>query len=169
MRSATYISLVLATSLIPSCPTVSMGESPLHLAVKDYRSRTDSIQALLATGIDPNLRNEKGKTALHLALKRGDNASVIAALLTAGAEPDIPCNAGRTPLHHLLYHGSSFMQESLSVLLCANADLEKHGPQNQTPLEFAAEHYARARLMRTLLETGAAWKTGRNTQYALHE
>ena len=139
-----------------ACTAIGMCDSPLHLAIRNC-SPIENIETVLATGIKPNLRNQKGKTALYLAIKIGGNSSVISTLLNAGANPDIPCATDMAPLHRLLYYGSALLQkESLSVLLHANVDLEKRNHKNRTPLEFAANQYARAMLVRMLLEAGAS-------------
>jgi len=73
------------------------GNTALHLAAEDNKSRITS--ALIGAGnhIDLNQRNSQGQTPLHVAAAHGAT-DVILALRSAGADLDIQDNAGDTPL-----------------------------------------------------------------------
>lgn len=73
------------------------GWTPLMRAV--YEGRHQVVQALLEhPGIQVDVRNDKGATALYLAAARGD-APLARALLLAGADPRMADRKGRTPEH----------------------------------------------------------------------
>ncbi len=56
------------------------------------------VRTLLEGGLNPNVRDSKGFTPLHIAVIRGD-ADVVRLLLEAHAYPDALDAYGRTPLH----------------------------------------------------------------------
>lgn len=70
------------------------GETPLFGAVA--WSRFDAAEELLIGGADPDYRNDKGQTALHLMLKKGSAPEHIALFARHGARGDIPDADGRT-------------------------------------------------------------------------
>lgn len=73
------------------------GWTPLMRAV--YEGRYQVAQALLEhPGIQVDLRNDNGATALYLAAVRGD-VRLARALLLAGADPHMADRKGRTPEH----------------------------------------------------------------------
>lgn len=84
------------------------GDSPLHVAARE--GRTETVDALLADGADPNakanpgvtgvpnLKADMGDTPLHVAAGKG-RAAVVTALLVAAADRNAKDIKGRTPLH----------------------------------------------------------------------
>ncbi len=58
---------------------------------------TGNIRVLLARGVDPNRRNEEGKTPLMLAIEQGEDEPVKA-LIAAGAKVNVRDKHGKTPL-----------------------------------------------------------------------
>lgn len=70
------------------------GETPLMGAVA--WSRFGPAEELLIGGADPDYRNVKGMTALHMMLKKGSAPEPIAMFARHGARGDIPGPDGRT-------------------------------------------------------------------------
>lgn len=70
------------------------GSAPLHLAATN--PDLSALQALIAAGADPNVRDNEGATPLHLAAY-SQNARHARALLEAGSDPYAKTNAGRDP------------------------------------------------------------------------
>ena len=70
------------------------GETPLLGAVG--WSRFGPAEELLIGGADPDARDGKGRTALHLMLKKGSAAEHFAMFVRAGARGDIPDDKGQT-------------------------------------------------------------------------
>jgi ankyrin repeat protein len=66
---------------------------PLHSAAA--AANTDTVEALLAAGADPNARQNGGFTPLHSAAQNGDREAVEA-LLARGADPDAKTDEGKT-------------------------------------------------------------------------
>lgn len=72
-------------------------KSPLHLAAL-FNGNPDVLAALVRAGADLELRNRKGRTALHLAAQH--NPSVFPALLALGADPTVVDDEGKTPMEY---------------------------------------------------------------------
>jgi len=70
------------------------GETPLLGAVA--WSRFGPAEALLAAGADPNARNAKGDTALHLMLRKGSAIEHLRLFARHGARGDLSGADGRT-------------------------------------------------------------------------
>ena len=69
---------------------------PIHLAA--LHMGDDSLDALLARGANPNVKDGRGRTPLHHAAFHGYSDNVQA-LLDAGADPNARDNDGWTPLN----------------------------------------------------------------------
>jgi ankyrin repeat protein len=83
--------------------------TPLLLAVD--RHMDDIAQICLERGAEPNVKNNKGKTPLHLLLERKchekDNVEVLVVgrlLLECGADANAQDEDGITPLHLASHH-----------------------------------------------------------------
>ena len=73
-------------------------ETALHLASKiEEQKGNRCIKMLLKSGADPNLKLEDGRTALHIAAKRG-NEAMVQALLNGGAKVGLEDDLGNTAL-----------------------------------------------------------------------
>jgi hypothetical protein len=70
------------------------GETPLMGAVA--WSKFGPAEELLDAGADPNARNAKGDTALHLMLRKGSPIEAFRLVARHGARGDIPDAQGRT-------------------------------------------------------------------------
>ena len=98
----------------------SQKNSPLHFAAMS--GKADIVASLLAHGANPNLRNQDGMTALHLAVHKGD-VPVLQCLLAGRAEvntENTPVAGYRfTPLFTAVYFERADIVE---LLLSAGAD-----------------------------------------------
>ena len=109
------------------------------------------VQALLAAGADPNVRNDNGDTLVHLAAQYNENPAVIQALLAAGADPNVHGWGNATPLHR------AAANENLTVieaLLAAGTDPNVRDGGKDTPLHEAAGNGNPA-VIQALLAVGA--------------
>jgi len=70
------------------------GETPLLGAVG--WSKFGPAEEFLLGGADPDARDGKGRTALHLMLRKGSAAEHFAMFVRAGARGDVPDGDGRT-------------------------------------------------------------------------
>ena len=70
------------------------------------------VRSLLESGLNANIKDEKGCTPLHAAAANGHQLTVEV-LLTAGADINAKNNAGRTPLDEAEAHGHSALRRFL--------------------------------------------------------
>src|SRR3954471_9932356 len=94
-----------------------------------------STEAILATGFNPNTRDNMGATALHDAVWTG-NVPLVRLLLDHGADPNIPHAEGlSTPLHYAAIKGHAGIAV---MLLDHGADIKVADRSGSTALHLAA-------------------------------
>ena len=93
-----------------------------------------SIQVLLANGVDPNAKTERGVPVIIRAISMG-NLRVLEALLAAGAETDLADREGQTPLMRAIEHGNKHV---FLFFLNHETDLEARDQKGDTALMKAA-------------------------------
>ena len=101
------------------------GESALHLAVAFDRAQMAEI--LIESGANPELRNRRGQTPVHMA--RGNTLDL---LLRFGVDTGVHDGLGATPLHHA-------RRETASMLIDQGVDIEARDRAGGTPLLRAVE------------------------------
>lgn len=106
------------------------------------------VEKLLADGVDPNLLNDHGETALCVALK--EEAAKVASLLIADERTNVNLanKRGETPLMFAAIRG---MMQQAQELMDRGALINKEGWQ---PLHYAACQ-PNAKMIGLLLENGA--------------
>lgn len=82
------------------------------------------ISSFLETSIDPNLQDEDGKTALHLAIEKGDHLEVVKLLIEKGA------NVNSKTLYKALESPKSF--EIVKLLIKRGMNLDFDNKKNYT-------------------------------------
>jgi len=105
---------------------------------------------LLAMGLPPNLRNDKGDTLLMLASYHG-HEPIVRALLDHGASPEIANDRGQTPLAGAAFKGDAAVAR---LLLERGADVNGCGEGGRTALMVAAM-FNRVEIVELLLAHGA--------------
>lgn len=108
------------------------GDAPLVDAVKT--GSIERLRALLRPGVDVNMRQGDGATALHWAAHR-DNAVAADLLIGAGADVNLTNDLGATPIWLASINGSAAMIERL---LEAGANPNAPLASGETPLMAAA-------------------------------
>jgi ankyrin repeat protein len=130
------------------------GTTPLMQAV--LYGDLESVRLLLASGADPNIRNEANATALLWAT---DDLEKTRLLIEHGADVNARSNDGRTPL--LIAAGQFGSTAVVKLLLASGANLSVKSPAvigYSTPLSEAARTGDVA-LLRMLIERGADVKS----------
>ncbi len=115
----------------------SLGEkcdefNSIHEAV--YHGNTYCTKKFLEQGVDPNVKNEAGKTPLHIAAMYGYR-DIVELLLDHGADPNARDWGGQTPLHWVA--GSGY-PDVIELLLERGADPNARDAHGNTPLHIAA-------------------------------
>lgn len=160
---------LLARGTDPNAKRTGSGETPLH-GVED----AEIAGLLIEAGADANVRNERGETPLHAAVRGQKDDALIARLVAGGADVSARDARGNTPLHTAAWWGKD---STVRTLLRLGAPVNARNARGDTPLCVALQceaaypgcGYTLARV-RALLEGGAdvhaANELGRT---ALHE
>jgi ankyrin repeat protein len=113
--------------------------TPLMLAV--FYGRVDAIRLLLEHKVDVNSQDDKGRTALHDAIRgqsfKADRPQIARLLLRHGANVNARNNKHRTPLH--LVSKRPDLLDVLRLLLEYGADLDVEDNDGKTPLQLSSE------------------------------
>ncbi|MEV4467642.1 ankyrin repeat domain-containing protein [Micromonospora echinofusca] len=104
------------------------------LFARAFHGDTEGLLALLADGIDPELRDNRGRTLVHW-LPWVDHHRVLPALTAAGLDLDAPDRDGHTPLHAAAL---ALATEVMGVLLAAGADPDTVDERGRTAAELLA-------------------------------
>lgn len=123
------------------------GKKPVPKEIRKLRQRifarafhgdTDAVLTDLAAGLDPALRDGRGRSLLHL-VGYLDHERVLPALLTAGLSLDERDAEGRTPLHVAALAGA---EGAMAALIAAGADPEARDPDGLTASDVLSGHAA---------------------------
>lgn len=118
----------------------SGGWPPLVYACRgDNREHPDKVQELLDMGADVDVRNYKGKTALHYAAKAGFS-KVINLLIKNEATVDATDDNGETPLFEAIrstIKNGEKQRAALEALLLKGANPNLKNRKGLTPLQVA--------------------------------
>eukprot|EP00742_Colponemidia_sp_Colp-10_P008568 GILJ01009286.1.p1 GENE.GILJ01009286.1~~GILJ01009286.1.p1 ORF type:complete len:1906 (+),score=241.01 GILJ01009286.1:81-5798(+) len=107
---------------------------------------------LTSEGLDPDLSDNRGLTAVHIAAIRGD-LSALDVLLSHGASVDAASGKGCTALHYACKGGHIDMVKYL--LSKAGASVHVQDVANASPLHYAVEQQ-HERIVKMLLKCGAS-------------
>ena len=100
------------------CETSDGPMTPLMLAA--YNKHSEIIKALIKSGANINTQDERGRTALHLAVDK-DCIEAVEALTDAGADVNIQDDRGNTPLLSIISDRYRFIviyEEDLKKISC---------------------------------------------------
>ena len=95
---------------------------------------TREASDLIADGIDPDFRNVRGYSPLHIVAANGQ-VEWVDKLCKAGADPNARDNRGRTPLHHASLNENP---ETYSRLVAAGGDINVKDDNGETPQQITA-------------------------------
>jgi ankyrin repeat protein len=121
------------------------------LAAAANRKSTDALKLLLKNGGNPNAVDQRGMTALMIAVDDG-KPEHVEMLLAAGADVSTIDIYGRMALHIAAQRNNIDMA---TPLLAAGAPIEATDKHGQTPLACAARRIPNAVAVRSLLKAGA--------------
>lgn len=128
-------------------------DTQLNLAI--IAGRNDTVDLLLAKGVDVNATGKDGVLPLHLAAKSG-NKEVAELLIGKGADVNATIkpggHSGETALHWAAWHGKI---EVAKLLINKGALLEVKSYHGTAPLHEAVGNFRSAEVVRLLLDRGA--------------
>lgn len=105
-----------------------------------------NLRLLLDRGMDPNVRDDEGRTALMRAARKS-KADCVRVLLEHGADPNLSDPDGETAL---MYAAGKANLDQVEALLETGADASARNPSKQTALDIA--RVAKKRKVAKLLE-----------------
>ena len=176
-RAAALAALFAFSAFAASALAQSPGE--FFRAIKS--DNASAMRELLAQGMDPNTRDERGRPGLFVALQEESMKAADALMASPRLRPDEPNASGETPLMMaalkgqldvarrliaqgaavnktgwtpLHYAASSGHMPMLELLLEHHADLNAPSPNGTTPLMMAAG-YGSPEAVQRLLKAGA--------------
>ncbi|MBK6866989.1 MAG: ankyrin repeat domain-containing protein [Burkholderiales bacterium] len=139
--------VLLALSLALAAPLVRAQDAdPFFRAIKQDNDL--ALRNLLARGVDPNTRDEKGMPGLYVALQEGTLKAANVLLASPRLQPESRNPADESPLMMAALKGHLDIAARLIKL---GADVNKPG---WTPLHYAATH-GHLKIMELLLEEHA--------------
>ena len=144
-----------------------MGWPPLVYASRgDKGEHPEKIQRLLELGADVNVRNYKGKTALHCAAKAGF-VRVMEVLLENGADVNAADGTGETPLFdaiRLTIKNVEKKQGTVALLLSKGALIAFENRRGETPLKLAQRSKSCIRFQAPAWGPRKDWREFNNSQ-----
>ena len=157
--SGLFVAIILvSTALLLITAGKARAETADERELRDHAAGNNlqSVQTLLAQGVNPNVPDHNGRTAVHHAADKA-NALVLKALLEAGGNPDAQDTSGSTPLHLAADFPYVELDSQLSVrvLLSYMADPDLADREGRTPLHLVARNHHQATSVRDLLSSGA--------------
>ena len=136
---------VIIDCLCDRCPDIvnavnKQGQTPLHVAIAIATGNIEVITRLLALGADPNIKDNEGRTCLHVAAAGGYSEDIVCEIITylCSKHPNI-VNAvdkrGQTPLH---IAAATMNHKVIQLLIAFGADPRKTDNEGRTFLHVAA-------------------------------
>ena len=115
----------------------AQGYNKLHQLVLLPNATAEMINDTLQLGLNIDLKDCEGNTALHLATKARKD-SLVTLLIHAGANIDSKNSLGDTPLHLAALKGDSVLFDNL---LLQGADITVQNKQGDTPLHLIVRNH----------------------------
>ena len=117
---------------------------PQAIINASYAGDIDTIQEIIAAGVDKDVRNAFGDTALHVAIFQS-NLAVVKLLLDSGFDPNARVTKnGNTPLHNAVAANNI---NAARLLLQYGANRNIRALNGLTPLEKARKEEKRELIM----------------------
>ena len=106
-----------------------------------WAAKPEVAAVLIEAGADPNARNKKGQTAIHLTTSSwAPNAATVELLIEHGADVNAKDRSGSTPLHRAIQRGiSNGDLKTAKALVDAGAEIDAKDKDGNTPLSAARD------------------------------
>jgi ankyrin repeat protein len=130
--------LVVGCTDAPQTPRDELAARNIPFTVEAFLRSAETgdltaVNLFLAAGMDPNVKDRYGGTALRYAAAKG-HLAVVQALLDKGADVNVQDTDGFTPLRYAVYNGHT---EVVRALLDKGADVNVADKWGWTPLMIA--------------------------------
>lgn len=142
-----------------------------YVGTKEYQFKQsmslnnwDRVKSLLEKGVNPNIKNSYGYTALHLACYDNTEDAVVF-LVNLNADVNAQTNSGASCLHIAAKNGNT---KILDILLENGGDIELSDKGNETPLFVAVRHGQLAAVDRFLKSNANVNQMGKHGWTPLH-
>lgn len=166
LNSVDWFGNSILSNIILSIPSVNgpfAGEQTHEEGLENRNIKVYLLEYLLNIGANPNQKDKKGRTALHVAtLSR--NPDVVELLIRYGADVNAVSNTGSTPLYYFCHQGEWDEAEEpideiflpiAKLLHDANSNMNIQAVDKSTVLHFAAARLSETACS-TLIELGAS-------------
>ena len=119
----------------------------------DGEKALSKVEDLIAAGVDVNLPNKEGVTALILAVSKG-RLDIVERLLAARADTNLQDERGWTALTYTSFSAYPVRLNIVRELLAAGANIDLQDNDEMTTLMYVAR-FGRLDILRELLAAGA--------------
>ena len=154
LQEAAYYSKEMVELLLTKGADINAGKwTALHSALD--AGRFDIVELLLAKGADVNIRDDEGRTPLHIAswYAAGKNTKIVELLLSKGADINVKANNGKTALSWAVEGGYTEIAE---LLRKHGAKEEETGKEEESPSALPADINKKAYAYQMPLHKAAA-------------
>jgi hypothetical protein len=139
----------LLISLLFLCPSLLGGQNLFSPGVT-----AQDVKTAVAAGVDLEVKNKDGLTALIYAASNNPNVDVVKELLAAGAQVNAVCGPGHTALIYAAYNQSN--PDIVRALRDGGAEVDRADNAGMTALMWAAKHNPRPAITQALIDAGAS-------------
>lgn len=134
------------------------GTTPLHEAC--IYGHADVVKLLMDAGADDTVKNCKGNTPAHCAVRNDKGGEKLsnearARVLKELKNLDIPGEYGRTPLMQAQLLDLTAPRDLLPIFLEKGVDVNRRDDQGMTALMLNADHYCFKDVIKPLIQAGA--------------
>ena len=122
--------------------------TPLHIAVKYYKTGETIVQLLSCEECNPNLCTSEGDTPLHTAVRENKTAALSHLLAHELCNPNVVNKEGDPPLHNAIKN--ELNEAVVQLLLCRKCNPNVYNREGDTPLHIAVRENNTAALYHLL-------------------
>ena len=120
---------------------------PYAIINASYKGDEAMVRAILAAGVDKDVRDALGATALHIAMYQ-QNLTIVKLLLEYGFDPNVKSTkTGSTPLHYAVATNNL---AAARLLLQYGADTSIRNNEGHSPIEKARRE-GKAAMLKVLI------------------
>lgn len=130
------------------------GNTPAHWLAQNKDLTAPFLLAVFSTEADPEAKNAKGETPLHLAAKYNEQAAVIMAFGNREVDFHARDKEGNRPAH-LAAAGNRNPEVLRALFLFNGEDIDVRNNKMETPAHLAAEFNTNSKVIDFLYEQGA--------------